>query len=257
MGRVDGRERTAAGGRPGRARRSTRVDAFAPALAFASELLTIANVTSRPPMPGRTSFGHAAPRVAVVERRGSRPASCPGRSTPSPRSSRRCRTARSGGRQDDRPGDRPARLAGLLAERRRRLEPDERQDAEDHALERRLDVAVGRDEDRQRRSASSALTIRSSRDDEEDPDLDQPEDDARRGSRSGCRGRSSAPDDQPAERPRAASHSQSFEKPVSSVMNDAPKKPNDANSAAGTTGSARVNAQAISQPKNEPRPRVT
>ena len=49
----------------------------------------------------------------------------------------------------------------------------------------------------------------------------------------------------------------SFEKPVSSVMNDAVKNPKAANRAAGTIGSASVNAQAMSQPKNVPRPRVT
>src|SRR2546426_69972 len=40
-------------------------------------------------------------------------------------------------------------------------------------------------------------------------------------------------------------------------MNAAPKKPKAPNSAAGTIGSAKVNAQAISQPKNGPRPRGT
>jgi hypothetical protein len=40
-------------------------------------------------------------------------------------------------------------------------------------------------------------------------------------------------------------------------MNAAPKNPKAPNSAAGTIGSANVNAHAISQPKNEPRPRVT
>ena len=46
-------------------------------------------------------------------------------------------------------------------------------------------------------------------------------------------------------------------KPVTSVISDAPNSPNEANSAAGTTGSASRNAQAISQPANDPRPRAT
>ena len=55
----------------------------------------------------------------------------------------------------------------------------------------------------------------------------------------------------------SGSHSRSFSKPVMLVMNDAPKSPNDAYSAAGTIGSASRNAHAISQPANEPSPRAT
>src|SRR6185436_12856226 len=46
-------------------------------------------------------------------------------------------------------------------------------------------------------------------------------------------------------------------KPVSSVISAAPKKPNDAYSAPGTTGPASAYTHATSQPKNEPRPRLT
>jgi len=46
-------------------------------------------------------------------------------------------------------------------------------------------------------------------------------------------------------------------KPVNVVMKSAAKKPNDAKSAAGTIGSASRNAQAMSQPAKEPRPRAT
>ena len=37
----------------------TRVEAFAPALAFARELLRMAKITRIPPIPGRTSFAIA------------------------------------------------------------------------------------------------------------------------------------------------------------------------------------------------------
>src|SRR6185437_10103294 len=53
------------------------------------------------------------------------------------------------------------------------------------------------------------------------------------------------------------SHVHSLVKPVSSVISAAPKKPNDAYSAPGTTGPASAYTHATSQPKNEPRPRLT
>src|SRR6188472_1359729 len=49
----------------------------------------------------------------------------------------------------------------------------------------------------------------------------------------------------------------SCSKPVSSVMNDAPKKPKAANRIDGTTIDASRNAQAISQPAYDPSPRPT
>ena len=48
----------------------TRVDAFAPAFALAIELLTIANVTSRLPMPGSTCSAmppHGLPSLAPMK----------------------------------------------------------------------------------------------------------------------------------------------------------------------------------------------
>src|SRR6476620_1835655 len=59
------------------------------------------------------------------------------------------------------------------------------------------------------------------------------------------------------QRTARGSHRKSFEKPVNSVLNDAPNSPNDANSAAGTTGSASRKAHAMSQPATGPRPRAT
>ena len=126
-----------------------RVAAVAPELALATAAVEDRERDEQAADPGQDLFGHAAPGIALVERMN------PVMFVRAEEHGRRVVAERvedpdPDAGVDHRLPDRSFRVAGLLAERRRGFEADEREEAEDHALERRPQALRARNEDRQR-----------------------------------------------------------------------------------------------------------
>ena len=126
---------------------------------------------------GQDLLGHRAPRIAVVERVEL------GGHLVRPEEDRGgvivedVKGADQDRRQEDRLADRPLRVAGLLAERGRRLEADEGKEAEDHSRQDRRETRVPGHEDVQG-VAATGIDDEEHRDQQEDPDLDPAQQDA-------------------------------------------------------------------------------